>query len=176
MRTIFTDVQIAELLKDPKPIPEDFRKWTLQPAMFLSGDNYHFTRIIKSKGGRKFGLYIRQNTIEKMDFSTGLRLIISSNEGFDLFRCNGWHPEHCNKLDKGKPGYIIPENTCHFHLATERYSRVQKKSRLSGYAEATTQFHDITSALEFLIEKCSFVSSRTMKPLVNYDLFRGLQP
>jgi hypothetical protein len=165
---LLTDSEIASLLAEHKPVTEDFKDWPQK--MTPRADNLGCSRRIRAASGNLFAIYLRQNTIEEMDFSIGMRWIRRRGHEISLVRCNGWHDQvHKNRLERGTPQYIVPANTCHVHLATERYLRLNGPKKI-GFASPISGYKCLRSALEYFIDKFGFVSSATGRPFSLYPL------
>ncbi len=103
------------------------------------------------------------------DFSVGLRLIRDDDDDLALARCNGWHSEHRNRLERGTNNYIIPENTFHVHVQTERYLAFGRPKKI-GFATAITAYDNLAQAVEYFVDRFGFISKSTGKPFNLYPL------
>ncbi len=116
MTGTYSDAEIAELLRERKPLPVDWRSRTrLRPK------RSHSERDIKvaGDGANEFRLILRQNTINRLDFSIILAIAVPrSNQLFRLRRYNGKSHEHTNRIE-GDEFYDF-----HIHEATERYQEI----------------------------------------------------
>ena len=146
MATNLTDDEIAALLAEPKPLPDDYRsKVETRPK------RGHRERELDIDGanGSKFRVILRQSSFNPLDFSVILAwLPPQSTTPFRLCRYNGKSHEHTNTLD-GEEFYDF-----HVHRATERYQ--QSGLREDSFAEATGRYQDLAGVLRCMIEDCGF--------------------
>lgn len=162
-----TDAQIEAWLNEPKPVPKDFRDW-FAPNV-ATAENINRAHVITGGNGSRFGIHVRQGMVLQNDFSIGLRLVRQGGVGdIPLARCNGWHEEHKNMLDRKTPNYRINPNTCHIHTQQARYFAIKPKK--IGFALETNAFNDLASAIEYFVENYGFVSAATGKPFRLYPL------
>jgi hypothetical protein len=157
MATNLTDAEIAVLLSEAKPLPENYRsKVQTRPK------RGHRERELDIEGanGSTFRIILRQSSFNPLDFSVVLAwLPPQSSTTFRMCRYNGKSHEHTNALE-GNRFYDF-----HIHRATERYQ--QSGAREDSYAEPTSRFQDFESALRCMIEDCGF----TAPPNDQRDLF-----
>ncbi len=146
MPDILSDTEIMQLLKEPKPLADDFRsKIQVRPK------TGHKERELDIKGinGNDFRLIVRQSAYNPLDFSVILVYRPSnSNQLFRLWRCNGKSHEHTNTIELDK-FYDF-----HIHQATERYQLIG--AREDAYAEPTDKYSDINEAVSYIIKECGF--------------------
>ena len=141
MAISLSDLQIADLLDEPKPLPSNW-----ETLMRLKPKRGHYEREIDVAGeaGSSFRLILRRNMVNVLDFSVILAFLDpKSNQVFRLRRHNGRSHEHTNHIE-GDTFYDF-----HIHMATARYQ--QSGSREDGYAEPTDRYADFEGALETLI-------------------------
>jgi hypothetical protein len=141
MPTFLKDAEVATLIAEPKPLPEDYR------ARFQTkAKRGHQERELDVTGakGNQFRVILRQSTLNALDFSIILAYLPpQSTTPFRLCRFNGKSHEHTNKLE---------ENTFydfHIHRATERYQ--QSGLREDAFAEPTDRFQDFPTAVRCLV-------------------------
>jgi hypothetical protein len=142
MAGIYSDAEIVELIKERKPLPADWRS-----RMRLRPKRGHSERDIEvtGDGGSEFRLLLRQNAINRLDFSIILAVAVpQSIQLFRLRRYNGKSHEHTNHIE-GDTFYDF-----HIHEATERYQAIG--TREDAYAEATDRYGDFHEALRCLID------------------------
>lgn len=165
MQAIPTDAQISVWLKEPKPIPNDYAKWLglLEPTAKDAKQLEYKPKLVNSTNGNRFFIFLRQKASDPNDYSVGMNLFRKRGNSIALIRCNGWHDPHRNRLEKGKPDYIIPENTCHIHLAKEKYLHFSGLKEI-GYAASTNEYNSLASALHYFVREFGFVSAKTLKP------------
>lgn len=155
MAKILSDREISDLLADPKPLPKGFRK-KLKRRPRKNRRHERSARLeVVSAGGLRFRLFVKVNDRLTNNFSVGIVYVASTGEKYNLIRCNGWHNEHINKIEKT----VIPEDTCHIHRLREDY---QKKERPMAYAEETFAYHDVKSAIKHVARHYGFY--REMPP------------
>jgi hypothetical protein len=155
--TPLTDARIAELISESKTVPDG-----LLLKRTMSERNRHLQKgyEIYCDGGERFVIKLRQSCVNPMNFSAilGYRLpgLFSI---FRLRRYNGKH-RHTNSLEK-QTFYDF-----HIHRATERYQRPGFNE--DHFAEPTTRFYSLESAIQCLLSDCGFRS-----PIENSPLFSG---
>jgi hypothetical protein len=151
MATILTDKQIAALLGEKKPVTAKQRQILFCPNSRKSRNTDDLSaRIrIKTKGGNKFVVRVRQSKSDVDAFSVILTYHKSGMRPVRLVRCNGLHGPHYNTLEKrARKGITeIPAKTFHIHQITERY---QLSGKPDGYAEPTDKYNSFKSAVEFM--------------------------
>ena len=146
MAATYTDSEIAALVREPKPLPQDWRAQTrVHPKRGHKERELNFT----SGEGGKFRLILRQSTGNPLDFSVILAVQIpQSNQLFRLRRHNGKSHEHTNHME-GETFYDF-----HIHMATERYQEIG--SREDAYAEMTDRYSDFDGAIDRILEDAGF--------------------
>ena len=146
MAAIFSDEDIAKLIREKKPLPSDFRaRIQTRPR---SG---HKERELDIEGteGSDFSLILRQSDLNPLDFSIILAYRPpKSNLLFRLRRYNGRSHEHTNTIE-GDKFYDF-----HIHEATERYQEMG--AREDTYAKATDRFADFHQAISCMLKDCGF--------------------
>ena len=154
MALSLTDLQIMELLEEPKSLPANW-----ETIMRLKPKRGHHEREIDVAGeaGNDFRLILRRSKINILDFSVILAVLDpNSNQVFRLRRHNGRSHEHTNHIE-GERFYNF-----HIHMATARYQR--PGSREDGYAEPTDRYTDFEGALDALIQDATFLGLSGQQP------------
>jgi hypothetical protein len=147
MPVVLSDKQIGTLIRERKPLPNDYQK-----KLQLQAKRGHKEAELDLKGdnGSEFVLILRQSEHNPLDFSVVLGYRPpKTNSLFRLRRYNGKSHEHTNKIESNA-FYDF-----HVHAATERYQ--SSGFREDSYAEPTTTFADFTGALNALLLDCNFV-------------------
>ena len=147
MAAKYSDIEIAELIAESKPLPERY-----SDLIRLKDKRGHKEREIDFKGekGNDFRLILRQSNANLLDFSIILAFMPSgSNQLFRLKRYNGKSHEHTNTIEN-ESFYDF-----HIHTATERYQ--EKGMKEDWYGGSTERFSDFTSALRCMLKDCGFV-------------------
>ena len=160
MADILNDHDIESLLKEIKPLPEDYRsKIQIRPK------RGHKERELDVQGvnGSNFRLILRQSLINPIDFSVILTYRTpNSNQLFRLRRYNGKSHEHTNNIEEER-FYDF-----HIHQATERYQEIG--AREDTYAAASNRFSEFHQAIVCIIEDCAFEGP----PNTQRSLFEGV--
>ena len=147
MTVKFSEQQIDKLLKESKPLPDDYEK-----RIRLRDKRGHKERELSVDGidGHPFRLILRWGSFNYLDFSVILAIVPSgSNTLFRLRRYNGKSHEHTNKIEQ-KTFYDF-----HIHTATERYQQFGMAA--DSYAETTKRYADFHGALDCMLRDCGFV-------------------
>lgn len=146
MDVVLSDEEIERLLKEKKPLPEDYRqKIKVRPK------RGHKERDLDVKGtdGSDFRIILRQSFFNALDFSIILGYRPArSNRTFRLRRYNGKSHEHTNTME-GNTLYDF-----HIHQATERYQMIG--AREDTFAEPTDRFSDFKEAISCMLKDCGF--------------------
>ena len=146
MAAIFSDQDISNLIRERKPLPDDYR--TRIQARPKWG---HKERELDIKGvdGGDYRLILRQSISNPLDFSIILAYRPpKSNQFFRLQRYNGKSHEHSNPIE-GEIFYDF-----HVHQATERYQEMG--AREDTYAKPTDRFADFQQAITCMLKDCGF--------------------
>lgn len=141
MAGTYSDPEIAALVLERKPLPDDWRN-----RIQLRPKRGHHERDLEmvGDGGSQFRLILRQNMIAPLDFSIILAVHVpGSNQVFRLRRYNGKSHEHTNHIEE-ETFYDF-----HIHTATERYQEIG--TREDAYAKPTDRYGDFHGALRCLI-------------------------
>ena len=162
MAARFTDAEIAQLLAEPKPLPDDYQaRLQLRPR---SGHE-RAELDVRTPSGNRFRILLRQNMRNALDFSAIIAHAPSNSSlFFRLRRYNGRSHEHTNRLE-GTTFYDF-----HIHMATERYQALGAKEE--SFAEPSDRFADRHSALACLLDDCGFRRPDTPQ----LSLLDGLAP
>ena len=150
MPRVLSDVEIADLLREGKPVTRRFRS-VLSPRRGKGRPNEHGRRLnVQGDSGHRFRVFVKVIPGLKDNFSIGLLWFASNREKYLLIRCNGFHEKHENRIE----GTMIPADTCHIHYRTERYDLVGKAM---GYAEdASSEFRNRKAATEYFVTHFGF--------------------
>ena len=148
MSARLTDQEIAGLLDMPKRLPADYRS---RLRMKLKSGHKEADLDVAGDDGSEFVVKLRQSAKNPLDFSVVLAYHLpNSNQVFRLRRYNGLSHRHTNRLERERFfGY-------HVHTATERYQELEGVDE-EGFAELSSSYADIDSALECMIRECGFV-------------------
>lgn len=147
MAARFSDTEIASLVQERKPLPQDY-----QTQIQLRPKRGHKERQLDVLGanGNLFRIILRQSNLNILDFSIILAICPQeSNQLFRLRRYNGRSHEHTNTIER-ETFYSF-----HIHIATERYQQLGVKE--DWFAEETDRFGDFFTALNCMLGDCEFV-------------------
>src|SRR5690606_33794933 len=147
-----TDDKIKVLLSSPKQIRNPHAKNKTKSGH----QQVNFRAVATDGSGHEFGIYKRQNLRNGMedDFSCGICWFAPNGETLTLKRYNGPNHDHQNTLEKEMLG-----NTCHIHIATEKYIKANRKAE--GYAVPTNKYNTLEGALYCLVKECNISGIRT---------------
>ena len=146
MAVIFSDKEISGLLRERKPLSGN---WRLRASLRPKRGHDESDLDIAGERGNAFRLILRQNTVDRFDFSVILAVRApASSQPFRIRRHNGKSHEHTNHIE-GDTFYDY-----HIHMATERYQIVG--AREDAYAEVTDRYTDLQGALECMFEDACF--------------------
>lgn len=134
-------------MQERKSLPADWEnRIKLKPKLGHNEQQLDLT----GDDGDQFRLILRQNMINKLDFSLILAVRTpQSNQLFRLRRYNGKSHEHTNHIEK------VSFYDFHIHLATTRYQELG--TREDAYAEPTERYVDFSGAFDCLIDDANFV-------------------
>jgi hypothetical protein len=144
----FSDEQIEVLIREPKPLPKDYRK-----RLALRDKRGHREQELAVPGseGHEFHIILRQSSTNPLNFSVILGVTVpDTNRMFKLRRYNSRTHGHSNQLE-GTDFALA----CHIHQATARYQDAGGDEE--AYAEATDRFWDLPSALDCMLHDCGFI-------------------
>lgn len=149
-----TDDKIADLLNCPKRLTNPQARSKNKEGH----EQVNFKAVALDDSGHEFEIYKRQNLRDGMedDFSCGISWLAPNGDTLTLKRYNGPNHDHPNHLEKTRLG-----NTCHIHIATEKYIKANRKAE--GFAEATDRYQTIEGALHCLVADCK-ISGITTTP------------
>jgi len=142
----YSDAEIALLIQERKPLPDNYRS-----LVKLREKRGHKERELDVTGvnGTPYRLILRLSDFNMLDFSIILAVNpADSNQLFRLRRYNGKSHEHTNQIE-GEIFYDF-----HIHHATERYQ--ESGSREDAFAEITDRYADFQTALRCMFEDCGF--------------------
>jgi hypothetical protein len=163
------DAEIARLIRLRKELPKNWERRLRRIKADRDFKHLRSSIIIQTDEGQ-FRISLRQGRIDKADFSVVLGFLSKAKDSrwFRLKRYNGLHPPlgfHRNRIEKTRiHGF-------HIHTATLRYQ--QRTPKEEGFAEPSTAYVDLWTALTLMIAECGFV--KPAKPDVENDqlpLFR----
>ena len=145
MAIAYSDSEISSFVEERKPLSNDWRA-RLRRRVKRGHSESELSLTVES--GREFRIILRQNTVNQLDFSVILAVLIPhSNRLFRLRRYNGKSHEHTNSLE-GETFYDY-----HIHMATERYQEIG--AREDAFAQVTYRYQDLDGALDCLMEDAS---------------------
>ena len=145
MSVRLTDEDISKLIRESKPVPAALKN----PGHIKTGGSL-LARDFSVVGseGCKFRVILRHNPKGLFDFSVILAYLPDEfTQQFRLVRYNGKH-RHRNRIEKNRFFDF------HIHRATQRYQDSGYKE--DAYAEPTTRYSDIHSAIRCLLKDCGF--------------------
>ena len=148
MAATYSDNEIAALIGERKPLPQDWRS-----RLRLRPKQGHDERDLDFNGddGSEFRLILRRSIVNSLDFSVILATRVpQSNRLFRLRRYNGLSHEHTNQIE-GERFYDF-----HIHMATQRYQ--ETGAREDAYAQPSGRYSDFTGALECMLADAAFDS------------------
>ncbi len=142
----YSDEEIARMLAERKPLPDDYRS----RVKLRSKHGHKESELdVGGENDTQYRLILRQSNFNTLDFSVILAVNpLDSNQLFRLRRYNGKHGEHTNQI-KGNTFYDF-----HIHHATERYQ--ESGANEDAFAEPTDRYADYHSALRCMLEDCGF--------------------
>jgi len=152
MAVRFSDREIAELMKERKPLPDDWRK---RLALRSKRGHREANLDVIGDAGNEFKLILRQSELNVLDFSVGLSVRLpGTSRLFRLRRHNGKSHEHKNQIE-GQSFYDF-----HIHMATERYQELGMDE--DAYALPTDRYSDYDGAVRTLIADAHLVDPSAM--------------
>ena len=163
MSRILSDIEIQQLLAEPKPLAPN---WGNRLRLVPKAQEAFAQRALSLQlsNGHEFSLVLRSNRLSPLDFSVILVFRDTDGSEYVLRRHNGAHPSrHTNEYEKrlNLPNAELP--ICfHRHLATERYQKVGLK--IDGYAEQANDYGDIRTAQDAMIRDAGFVLPQIIQP------------
>ena len=146
MALTYSDLEIASLVQERKPLPADWRnRIHLRPKRGHDEGQLDLSGDAKSE----FRLILRRSSINPLDFSIILAVRAPrSNVLFRLRRYNGRSHEHTNHIED------VTFYDFHIHCATERYQEIG--AREDAYADQTDRYGGFDGALGCLIDDANF--------------------
>ncbi len=147
MAITFSDDEIAALVHERKPLPDNWRTRTrLRPKP----GHREAQLILEGDAGNEFHVILRLNSNNLLDFSVILAVRVpQSNRIFRLRRHNGKSHEHKNLIEN-ETFYDF-----HIHTATARYQELG--TREDAYAEPTDRYGNYDESLQCLVRDASLV-------------------
>lgn len=147
MTAKYTDQDIDSLLREPKPLPQDYR---IQVRLKDKRGHKEQELDVAGGNGSQFRLILRQSNFNALDFSVILAVCFpTTNLVFRLRRYNGKSHEHTNLIE-GNLFYDF-----HIHIATERYQDFGTWE--DAFAEQTDGYADYHGAVKRMLSDCGFV-------------------
>jgi len=146
MAAQYSDPSISAMLVERKLLPSDY-----VARIALKNKRGHKERELDVTGakGNQYRLILRENNINRLDFSIILALCPPMKSAlFRLRRYNGKCHEHTNKLEH------LTFYDFHIHTATERYQELG--TREDAFAEVTNRYADIHGAFSCMLDDCGF--------------------
>ena len=153
MGIIFTDQEIAAVIKERKALPNNrhnkFRK------RMNRGSNEYLLNITGEEGN-KFRVIVRMSVSYALNFSVVLGVKVPPpKKFFRLRRYNGSNHEHTNPIENEVvTGF-------HIHIATERYQ--VNSIREEDYAEPTERYANVNGALKCLFADANFEAPNALQ-------------
>lgn len=150
MTATYSDQDIENLVREPKPLPQDYRT-----RVRLKDKRGHKEQELDISGtlGNQFRLILRQSNFNVLDFSIILAACpANTNLVFRLRRYNGKSHEHTNLIE-GNTFYDF-----HIHEATARYQELGTWE--DAFAEQTDSYADYHGAVQHMLSVCGFVMPR----------------
>jgi len=148
MSIVFTDQQIDELVRERRPLTQDYRK----ALLFRNKRGHREAELgVQGSGGHDFRVILRQSTHNPLDFSAILAVEVpGTNRVFRLRRYNSRTHPHTNRLERQTIIYQY-----HIHQATARYQELGVDEE--EFAEATDRFSTLEEALQCMLKDCGFI-------------------
>jgi len=148
MSIVFTDHEIAQLVQEPKPLPDDYRA----RLGFRDKRGHREASLdVAGQGGHGFRIIVRQSTHNPLDFSAILAVEVpGTNRLFRLRRYNSRTHPHTNRIERETFLYRP-----HIHQATARYQDLGVDEE--EYAEVTDLYSTVDEALQCMFRDCGFI-------------------
>ena len=145
MEPIFSDQEIAALIKERKILPNE-RRNKFRKRMNRGSNEYLLN--ITGEEGNKFRVIVRMSVSDELNFSVVLGVKVPPPKKFFRLRRYNSNHEHTNTIEDEKV------NGFHIHTATERYQ--VNSVREEDYAEPTERYTDVNGALKCLFADANF--------------------
>jgi hypothetical protein len=143
-----TDIEIYNLIQEEKHLPLNY--YHKLASFKLRQQHKEAELTVNGGNGSRFKIVLRQNTINRLDFSVILAYVKpNSNKLFRIRRYNGRSHHHTNKIE-GNRFFDF-----HIHKATERYQEIGLKE--DAYADPCDRYNNLEEALICLIDDCGFI-------------------
>jgi hypothetical protein len=146
---VLTDPQIAAFLADPKGLVDPREVLRALQQATPENSSRLCRRDVVGKSGATYRLILRQSVLDSSNFSVILGVVGSGGRVTNLRRHNGTSHSHYNPIEDTEFA-----NLCHVHIATERYQDLGRSPE--HFAEATEAFHDLATALAFMLIETNF--------------------
>jgi hypothetical protein len=146
MSTILTDKTIDELITAKKWCSGSKFQSIKYPKQIINGDLRTEIRVHSDAPVRMI-VACRKSSVRPNGFTIRLAFLRSSRQ-FNLLRCNGYHAEHTNHLERTK----FPKDTFHIHKMTERYQRHAIYAP-DEYAEETSEYSSFEEACDYFARR-----------------------
>ncbi len=157
MAVSYGDDEIATLVRERKPLPQDWEDRTRLKAKRGHDEQY---LELTGDAGTRFRMILRQSRSNPLDFSLILAVLApQSTQVFRLRRYNGRSHQHTNQIED-EVFYDF-----HIHFATERYQELG--AREDAYALPTDRYTTFRGALDCLFEDANF----SVPPTAQGELF-----
>ena len=149
---VLTDDEIADLINEQKPCPQDWRE-QLSPKAVAGKRHAVGGFSVEGAAGNAFRVLSRFLPSTPLNFSIILRFDDLDGASYRLLRCNGAHGEHTNTIER-ELGQELGRfsDVCHVHRATERYQL--QALEIDTYAVPTEAYHDFWSAVDHM-QQCA---------------------
>lgn len=140
MALLYSDAEIAALLRERKPLSED---WQARMRRREKRGQIEHRLDIAGVDSTPFSLIIRRSEHDRADFSAILGVRTMALERlFILRRCDGRSHRHRNAIEGDR------FRDFHIHTATERYQR--RGYREDGFAQPAERYSDLDGAIRCL--------------------------
>lgn len=146
MGRIISEVEIAALLVEPKPLPSTWPDcWNFRRCRDTADNGYSFE--VAGANGSTFEVIARQAKHNIDDFSIIVRVIGFLGHDYTLLRLDGPHlSSHWNRLDPASVPFV---RVCHIHRITVLYQQAPQ-FRPEHHADTTSAYDSLPNALRFL--------------------------
>lgn len=140
MALLYSDAEIAALLRERKPLSDD---WQARMTRREKRGQIEHRLDIAGVDSTPFSLIIRRSEHDRADFSAILGVRTMALERlFILRRCDGRSHRHRNAIEGDR------FRDFHIHTATERYQR--RGYREDGFAQPAERYSDLDGAIRCL--------------------------
>jgi hypothetical protein len=148
MSIVFTDQEIAQLVQEPKPLPDDYRA----RLGFRDKRGHREAELaIDGEQGHSFRVILRQSIHNPLDYSAILAVEVpGTNRLFRLRRYNSRTHPHTNRIERQT---FLDKH--HIHQATARYQDLGVDEE--EYAEPTDRYSTLEEALQCMFRDYGFI-------------------